>query len=76
MGNKDNKLEEETKTVEFTRSAVGTYQDTTTGIWFVAIIRFDPVTGTAKVVQRTEAGSSEDFAHEQFKLEAVSLGLV
>jgi len=61
--------------VNYTHNALGLFQGTDNQ-WYVASLRFDPVTGSATVSDRTLAGEDKNFANELFKLKAVELDMV
>lgn len=71
---KEPTLTEESAAV-LTHSALGLFQGTDNQ-WYVASLRFDPVTGSATVSDRTLAGEDKNFANELFKLKAVELDMV
>lgn len=62
--------------VSFTHEAIGTFKHPDTGVWMVAVIKFNPVTGDVSELNSIEAGPSRDYAVERFKLEAVQRDIV
>lgn len=77
MSNEKYKGVEPTKsTVNLSHEALGTFKDSETGEWQVAVFKYDPVTGkTGEFTKIPCGGKSKDFATEQFKIEAYERGL-
>ena len=79
MKKKESELEEmealENKQPEYSATALGTYQDADNK-WYVAVLKFDPVSGLATVSDRILAGDDKYFANEAFKIKAVELDII
>lgn len=58
---------------ELTHTAVGTFKDKD-HVWGVAVIKFDPSSGQAKVDKVVKAGIDKPEAEERFRILAVSEG--
>lgn len=63
------------KESELTHQAFGIYKNADQPEWMVAVVKYNPDTGEAKVVERVNSGGGKDFAVEKFKIEAVNRGL-
>lgn len=68
---------ETTQTVDLTHTALGVFQDETTGQWALARVRYNPATGQAGTIDvlKNEEGTRE-AVNLRFKIAAVSEGLV
>lgn len=67
----------ETKEVEYTHTAIGMFKNTTDGVYYVAEIQYNPVTGeVSPKMAIIEGGPGKDFGIERFKIHASIHGLV
>lgn len=59
----------------YTHDALGTWRDDSTGEWMVAVVRYNPITKQAAVVENIHSGGSKEFAIDKFKIQAVQKGI-
>lgn len=57
------------KESDLTYTAIGIFKNDANPEWMVAIVKYNPDTGEAKVTERLNSGGGKDFAVEKFKIE-------
>lgn len=60
------------KEPDLTHTAVGIFKNDANPEWMVAVVKYNPDTGEAKVTERINSGGGKDFAVEKFKLEVIN----
>lgn len=59
----------------YTNTALGTFQDPN-GLWCVAVIKYDPRTGLAKMQEVVKAGYEKADVEERFKILTMDKGIL